>query len=159
MNYSAWGHHASDPSTWLGKLADQDSSLTLEPTHCVAGKTLGLISPEQCHIYVLRTERHKLVYFGNGLPSLLFDLKTDPGELDNLGKFKRVVFETNELHIGASQGVLSAADAAENKAVLVELIQKLLDWKAKFANAAQREMMLSRITYQNQVIYRRRSLL
>ena len=69
------------------------------------------------------------------------------------------MLETNELHIGTSQGVLYAADATENKAVLVELIQKLLDWKAKFANAAQREMMLSRITYQNQVVYRRRSLL
>jgi arylsulfatase A-like enzyme len=42
------------------------------------------LKPQQCNLAVLRTDTHKYVHFGGGLPSLLFDLKNDPGELRNL---------------------------------------------------------------------------
>ncbi|HEY6632541.1 MAG TPA: alkaline phosphatase family protein [Rhizobiaceae bacterium] len=48
-----------------------------------AEKHFGL-KPQQCNLAVLRMERFKYVHFGGGLPPLLYDLETDPGELDNL---------------------------------------------------------------------------
>jgi arylsulfatase A-like enzyme len=42
------------------------------------------LKPQQCNLAVLRTETHKYVHFGGGLPALLFDLGDDPGESRNL---------------------------------------------------------------------------
>lgn len=42
------------------------------------------LSPQQCNLAVLRTKDWKYVHFNGGLPPLLFDLKSDPGELRNL---------------------------------------------------------------------------
>ncbi|MFU0504940.1 alkaline phosphatase family protein [Pseudaminobacter sp. NGMCC 1.201702] len=44
------------------------------------------ISPQQCNLSVVRTQRFKYVHFGGGLPPLLFDLDEDPGELRNLAQ-------------------------------------------------------------------------
>jgi len=41
------------------------------------------LKPQQCNLAVLRTQTHKYVHFGGGLPSLLFDLRDDPDELVN----------------------------------------------------------------------------
>ena len=42
------------------------------------------ISVHQCHLSVLRDRRFKYVHFP-ALPSLLYDLQTDPGELEDVG--------------------------------------------------------------------------
>ncbi|WP_421917576.1 alkaline phosphatase family protein [Mesorhizobium sp.] len=42
------------------------------------------ITSRQCNLAVIRTDKFKYVHFGGGLPPLLFDLETDPGELDNI---------------------------------------------------------------------------
>jgi arylsulfatase A-like enzyme len=48
-----------------------------------AEKHFGMTS-RQCNLAVVRTEKYKYVHFGGGLPPLLFDLDSDPGELVNL---------------------------------------------------------------------------
>ena len=42
------------------------------------------LEARQCNLSVVRTERHKYVHFGGGLPPLLFDLAEDPAELHDL---------------------------------------------------------------------------
>ena len=42
------------------------------------------LSPHQCHLSVIRDERFKYVHFP-ALPPLLYDLTTDPGELQDVG--------------------------------------------------------------------------
>jgi len=42
------------------------------------------IGSRQCNLAVIRTRKFKYVHFGGGLPPLLFNVETDPGELTNL---------------------------------------------------------------------------
>lgn len=42
------------------------------------------LKPQQCNLAVIRTEKFKYVHFGGGLPPLLYDLESDPAELENL---------------------------------------------------------------------------
>jgi arylsulfatase A-like enzyme len=42
------------------------------------------LKPQQCNLAVVRGDRWKYVHFGGGLPPLLFDMDSDPGELINL---------------------------------------------------------------------------
>jgi arylsulfatase A-like enzyme len=42
------------------------------------------IGSRQCNLAVIRTKKFKYVHFGGGLPPLLFNIETDPGELTNL---------------------------------------------------------------------------
>ncbi|MBX3579669.1 MAG: alkaline phosphatase family protein [Rhizobiaceae bacterium] len=42
------------------------------------------LGSRQLNLAVIRDERFKYVHFGGGLPSLLFDLRDDPGELRNV---------------------------------------------------------------------------
>ena len=42
------------------------------------------IGSRQCSLAVIRADDFKYVHFGGGLPPLLFDLKKDPGELNNV---------------------------------------------------------------------------
>ncbi|QPC90550.1 alkaline phosphatase family protein [Mesorhizobium sp. INR15] len=65
------------------------------------------IASRQCNLAVIRTGKYKYVHFGGGLPPLLFDLESDPGELDNL-----------------------AADPALLP-VRLEFAEKLLAWRAE----------------------------
>jgi arylsulfatase A-like enzyme len=55
-----------------------------DPLLGTAERTLGLPS-EDCVLNVWRTSRYKYVHF-NGLPPLLFDLVSDPSELNNLAQ-------------------------------------------------------------------------
>jgi arylsulfatase A-like enzyme len=71
-----------------------------------AEKHFGL-KPQQCNLAVFRMERFKYVHFGGGLPPLLYDLETDPGELNNL-----------------------AGDPAF-LSVRLELAERLLAWRAE----------------------------
>jgi arylsulfatase A-like enzyme len=48
-----------------------------------AAETHFGLKPQQCNLAVIRSETHKYVHFGGGLPPLLFDLADDPGELVN----------------------------------------------------------------------------
>ena len=65
------------------------------------------IGSRQCSLAVIRTEKFKYVHFGGGLPSLLFDLEKDPGELTNV-----------------------ATDAAY-LSVRLEFAERLLAWRAE----------------------------
>ncbi|MER9582112.1 alkaline phosphatase family protein [Mesorhizobium sp. M0276] len=65
------------------------------------------IASRQCNLAVIRTEKFKYVHFGGGLPPLLFDLESDPGELDNL------------------------AASPEHLAVRLEFAERLLAWRAE----------------------------
>jgi arylsulfatase A-like enzyme len=65
------------------------------------------IGSRQCNLAVIRTEKFKYVHFGGNLPPLLFDLESDPGELDNL-----------------------AADPT-HMAVRLEFAERLLAWRAE----------------------------
>ena len=42
------------------------------------------VSLHEANLAILREERYKLVHFNGGLPPLMFDLESDPGELVNL---------------------------------------------------------------------------
>lgn len=53
-----------------------------------SGKQPFGLRPQQCNLAVLRTRQHKYVHFGGALPSLLFDLESDPDELVNLATDK-----------------------------------------------------------------------
>lgn len=50
-----------------------------------AERHFGLES-RQCNLSVLRTQTHKYVHFGGGLPPLLFDLERDAAELRNVAE-------------------------------------------------------------------------
>lgn len=65
------------------------------------------IASRQCNLAVIRTEKFKYVHFGGGLPPLLFDLESDPGELNSL-----------------------AADPA-HQAVRLGFAERLLAWRAE----------------------------
>src|SRR5262249_3544862 len=62
---------------------------------------LGL-ADEQCGLAVLRGERYKYVHF-TGLPPLLFDLETDPGELVNRAEDPTF----REIRLGYAEKMLS----------------------------------------------------
>ena len=92
MNYSDWGQ-SGDPNEWAGKhtygvhryIASEPQWFDVH-VHVPIGKSFGLVSADQSSMFILRTNRHKLVYFRSGLPPLLYDLKKDPGEAENLGE-------------------------------------------------------------------------
>lgn len=84
---------------------------------------LGL-KPQQCNLAVLRTETHKYVHFGGGLPPLLFDLQNDPGELRNL-----------------------AADPA-CLSLRIEMAERMLAWRAEHLDQS---LALSELTEQGVV--------
>ena len=42
------------------------------------------IGSRQCNLAVIRTKEFKYVHFGGGMPPLLFNLRRDPGELNNV---------------------------------------------------------------------------
>jgi len=46
-----------------------------------AAETHFGLTPRQCNLAVIRSERFKYVHFASGLPPLLFELQEDPGEL------------------------------------------------------------------------------
>ncbi len=74
-----------------------------DPADDHAEKDLGL-SLHQCVMNIIRDEKFKYVHFA-GLPPLLFDLKADPGEFNNL------------------------ADDPTYESVLLEYAQKMLSWR------------------------------
>ena len=65
------------------------------------------IASQQCNLAVVRTEQWKYVHFGGGLPPVLFDLTSDPGETLNV-----------------------AADPAY-AATRLEMAERLLAWRAE----------------------------
>ncbi|RFC67884.1 MULTISPECIES: alkaline phosphatase family protein [Mesorhizobium] len=81
---------------------------------------LGL-KPQQCNLAVIRTEQHKYVHFGGGLPPLLFDLKDDPGELRN------------------------RADDPSHTGIRLEMAERLLAWRAEHLDQS---LALSELTDQ-----------
>jgi arylsulfatase A-like enzyme len=48
-------------------------------------RTLLKLHPYDCRAYMVRTDRWKYVFY-EGFPPQLFDLRNDPGELDDLGE-------------------------------------------------------------------------
>lgn len=71
-----------------------------------AERRFGLES-RQLNLAVVRTERHKYVHFGGGMPPVLFDLADDPAETKNL-----------------------AADPP-HAGVRLEMAERLLEWRAR----------------------------
>ncbi|MCX7303843.1 MAG: alkaline phosphatase family protein [Hyphomicrobiales bacterium] len=65
------------------------------------------LKPQQCNLSVIRGEKWKYVHFGGGLPPLLFDLESDPGELQNV------------------------ADDPDFLSVRLEYAERLLGWRAE----------------------------
>lgn len=61
----------------------------------------------QLNLAVVRTERHKYVHFGGGMPPVLFDLAEDPAETRNL------------------------ADDPASARVRLEMAERLLEWRAR----------------------------
>jgi len=74
-----------------------------DPTNTEVEDTLDL-SLHQCVMNIIRDNKWKYVHFA-GLPPLLFDLKNDPGEFNNL------------------------ANDPANQGVLLEYAQKMLSWR------------------------------
>ena len=64
------------------------------------------LSSQECNLAVLRDERYKYVHFA-GMPSLLFDLKNDPDEVDDL------------------------AGKPDYAAVRAEYAERMLQWRAR----------------------------
>ncbi|MBU2192683.1 MAG: sulfatase-like hydrolase/transferase, partial [Alphaproteobacteria bacterium] len=77
------------------------------------------LEARQCNLSVVRTERHKYVHFGGGLPPLLFDLAEDPAELHDL-----------------------AGDAAY-LSLRLAMAERLLDWRARHLDQS---LALSQLT-------------
>ena len=86
---------------------------------------LGL-RPDQCTFAVLRGERYKYVHF-TALPSVLFDLEQDPGELDNL------------------------AGDPKHREIMLEMTQRMLSWRM---NHDERSLANTRLTPDGAVEYR-----
>ena len=78
-----------------------------QPTE--AQKATGL-ELKECNFVILREKRFKLVHFNGGLPPLLFDLESDPHEMQNL------------------------ADDPDHAGTLMRLTQKLLSHRMKHAD-------------------------
>jgi arylsulfatase A-like enzyme len=76
------------------------------------------ISSDECYLTVLRGERYKYVHFVS-LPPLLFDLKDDPYEMNNL------------------------ADDPAHRDVLLECAQKMLSWRMRHADRTLANTQLS----------------
>mmetsp|Transcript_9040 Transcript_9040/g.10836 ORF Transcript_9040/g.10836 Transcript_9040/m.10836 type:complete len:542 (+) Transcript_9040:199-1824(+) len=110
VNYSSWGQ--------------------LEDVNDFHGKSLGLKSPDECYLCVTQEDRFKLVYFLGNLPPLLFDLKSDPGELENL------------------------ANQPEHKMTLIRMLSEMLDWRMTYSGAVHRHLKKTKINYSNQVVSR-----
>ena len=70
------------PSDWRDfYFGEIDLGDSIAPTRFE--RKFGLPS-EKCNYAILREETYKYVHFNGGLPPLLFDMKNDPGELNNL---------------------------------------------------------------------------
>ncbi len=78
---------------------------------------LGL-EPNQCAVNVIRGERYKYIHFTT-LPSLLFDIQNDPGELNNL------------------------ADDPDYLPIVLEYAQKLLNWRMNHDERALTHIQLT----------------
>ena len=85
------------------------------------------LRPQQCNLAVVRTEKHKYVHFGGGLPPVLFDLGDDPYETRNL-----------------------ASDPAY-ASVRLEMAERLLEWRAEHLDQS---LALMELTEQGVVDWR-----
>lgn len=83
-----------------------------------AETALGLASDECCYA-VVRDRLYKYIHFAR-LPPLLFDLRADPHETNNL------------------------AESAEHREVLIRYAQKMLTWRLVHADRAMTNMYLSK---------------
>ncbi len=95
---------AAPPKVWRDAAHWEFDFRSVE--HGSAERHFGITS-QQCNLAVMRGARWKYVHFGGGLPPLLYDLDTDPGELVNL------------------------ADDPAYLAARVECAERLLAWRAR----------------------------
>lgn len=88
-----------------------------DPLQGTAGQPFGL-PPERCNLTVLRDERYKYVHF-NGLPPLLFELREDPDELQDL------------------------SSEPGHAATLLDYARRMLDWRMSHEYGALHNMLVT----------------
>ncbi|MGI9365221.1 MAG: sulfatase-like hydrolase/transferase [Rhizobiaceae bacterium] len=86
---------AEPPANWRNHIfAEVDFS---DPIHPSAAQKFLQLDQFQANYAVLRDERFKYVHFNGGLPPLLYDIKNDPQELNNLAGLDEYAADVSRL--------------------------------------------------------------